>query len=180
MKIMIMKKTDNEIFEKELLIESILFLAGRPVSIDEMCKITKLSKTQIKKEVEKLKKFYSGRAIEIRYLGNDVYEMRVKSKYLGRADKILPEKEFSTGVLKTLAYISFKSPVKQSEIIKFIGKKAYDHINELLEKGYIKAEKKGNTKILKITKKLLKYFNLKSEKQLKDYFKKLKIEDVGD
>jgi len=170
-------KREEGITQKELLVEATLFLAGRPVSVEEIAKITGINEKEIKIYIENLKRFYSDRSIDIKHLGNGIYEMKLKKDYLDKVDKIIYEKEFSPGVLKTLAFISFKSPVKQSEVVEFRGKKAYEHINELIEKGFIKSEKVGNTKILRITKKLLKYFNLKSEKQLKEYFERLKVED---
>jgi chromosome segregation and condensation protein ScpB len=57
-----------------------------------------------------------------------------------------------------LGLIAVKHPVKQSIVVKIIGNKAYDYIKLLAEKGFVKAKKAGNTKLLEITPKFESYF----------------------
>ncbi len=70
--------------------------------------------------------------------------------------------EFSKAVLRTLGLIALKQPVKQSIIVSIVGNKAYDYVNELVSKGFIKAKKQGNTKILMTTPKFESYFGKKT------------------
>jgi segregation and condensation protein B len=56
-----------------------------------------------------------------------------------------------------------RQPVRQSIIVRIIGNKAYDYVKELQEKGFIKATKQGNTKLLDVTPRFESYFGKKAD-----------------
>ncbi len=161
--------------KKANIVEAVLFIAGRPLAIDEIKKISKLKKEEIRKAIEFLMERYTSTSITIKEAAPEVYEMHVRNEYLSYVESLLPEKDFSPGTLKTLAYIAYRSPVKQSEVVEVRGNRAYEQIDELIKRGFVTAKPKGHTKELRITKKLLKYFNVKSETELKRYFERLNL-----
>ncbi len=165
----------REMPEIEKIVEAALFIAGKPLTIEELAKLAKCKKEDVSKAVDLLRERYRDSAIDIRSNAEHIYEMHVKDEYLKYVDVLAPEKEFSPGTLKTLAYIAYKTPVKQSEVIKVRGNRAYEQIAELVKRGFVSSKPKGHTKELRVTKKLLKYFGLKSESELKKYFKKINI-----
>jgi hypothetical protein len=61
---------------------------------------------------------------------------------------------------RALAIIAWKSPVVQSEIVRIRSTKAYDHIEELLTKGFIMREKSGRSYLIKLTPKFFEYFDI--------------------
>ena len=65
----------------------------------------------------------------------------------------------------------YKEPVKQAEIIKLQGNKAYAYIKALEKRGLIKSEKIGRNKILKLTKEFENYFGEEIE-QVKERVRK--------
>ncbi len=163
--------------EVERIVEAALFLAGKPMKVDELKKFAECNRQDILNAIDSLKKKYAESSIEIRSTAEDVYEMNIKDKYLRYVEALAPEKEFSPGTLKTLAYIAYKTPVKQSEVVKVRGNRAYEQISELVKRGFVSARKKGHTRELRVTKKLLKYFGLKSESELKKYFRKIDLSE---
>ena len=143
-------------------IEAILFASSDPISAKEIAKILKIDKEEVIGLVSELIKEYRDRdtAIEIVELG-DKYLMRVKPEF---SDVVRPltKRDLEKGVLRTLAVIAVKQPIKLSELAKIRGNKCYDHVKKLKELGFIKAEKKGRSTILTTTENFAKYFGLKN------------------
>ena len=79
----------------------------------------------------------------------------------------MAETELPKAVLETVAVIAWKAPVLQSEIIKIRNNKAYDHIKELVESGFIAKEKSSRSYKIKLTQKFFDYFDIDSVKKLK-------------
>ena len=73
--------------------------------------------------------------------------------------------------METLAVIAWKYPVLQSEVTKIRTNKAYEHLRELEEMGYITREKKGRTRQIKLTQKFFDYFDIVEKEKLKEKFK---------
>jgi len=65
----------------------------------------------------------------------------------------------------------YKAPVLQSQVIKVRTNKAYKHLDDLEQREYISREKKGRTKLIKLTQKFFDYFDVPPEK-LKERFSK--------
>lgn len=89
----------------------------------------------------------------------DVWKMSVKPEHTPNIKDLLPP-EMPKGLIKTLAVIAAKKPVKQSLIIKVRGNKAYAQVKKLEKMGFITMEKKGNTQILDLTEKFFDYFQV--------------------
>ena len=69
------------------------------------------------------------------------------------------------GVLRTLSVIALKEPLRQTELIELRGSNAYEHVQELVEKGLISKtrDKNGRSFNLKTTPKFAEYFKLKGD-----------------
>ncbi|MFH1588896.1 MAG: SMC-Scp complex subunit ScpB [Candidatus Diapherotrites archaeon] len=141
------------------LIEAGLFLAPGTVSLAELSKTAKASLPEIRISLNELIQVYSERDTALEIISSDEgYRLSVKEEFEPQVSHFASSPEMHKGVLKTLALIAFKQPVKQSEIIKLRNSKAYEHIKILKEKQFIKKEKKGITSILTTTKKFVDYF----------------------
>lgn len=148
--------------EKKLL-EAALFISPKPLSIKELGAIIGLSSLgTIRKLLLELQKEYKG-GIEI-VETEEGWQMQVKQELLPKVAYLTPHSDLSEGCRRTLALIVYKEPVKQSEIIKIQGNKAYSYIKELKRRGLIKTEKKGKTVVLKLTKQFEIYFGEEKEK----------------
>lgn len=155
--------------EKKMIIEAALFIAARPMSLAEIYDIVKIPKPQIKKILDSMESGYNDHGIRIAER-DGFYELRIKDEFVKHVEHLAPERDFSRATMQTLSLIAYRSPVKQSLVIGIRGNRAYDHIKELVSKGFVRSEPKGHTNILHITKKFLEYFNISSEKELKAYF----------
>ena len=153
-------------------VESILFSIGKKVQIEEisrLCKEKDLEK--IKQALESLKEKYKSEDSSLTILQEgDEWKLTVKEAFIPYIKNIVTETDLTKTVMETLAVIAYKAPVLQSEVIRIRTNKAYDHIAELENAGYISRTKQGRTKLVKLTKKFFDYFDIPPD-QLKSKFK---------
>jgi len=161
-------------YKKKL--EAILFAAGKRLSLEDLSRLTRIrDKDELKASLEELKKEYDSKntslIIEsIEEEGAEYWKLTVKSHLIPLIKKIVTKTELTKSVIETLAYIAYKYPIKQSDLIKVRSNKAYDHLRELEKAGYIMRQKYGRTKVIKLTNKFFDYFDLPPEK-IKEQFK---------
>jgi segregation and condensation protein B len=152
-------------------VESLLFSSGRKMSIDELSKLCKAKVEDIKEALAEMKLEYDDRGSSLMVVNEgDSWKLVTREQYLPLVQKIVTETELSRTVMETLAVIAFKYPIKQSDLIRIRTNKAYDHLMELEQMGYISRVKYGRTKLIKLAQKFFEYFNLPEEK-LKEQFK---------
>ncbi|MDI9645777.1 MAG: SMC-Scp complex subunit ScpB [Archaeoglobales archaeon] len=146
----------------KLVVEAILFSSPDPVSISDLCRITKSSREEVEKAVSELSRSYSEResSIEIIKLGEG-YLMRVKPDFYSYISS-LSERGLDRGTIRTLAVIAAKQPITLSRLAKIRGNKCYEHVKKLKKLGLISSERKGRSTILKTTEAFLSYFGVDS------------------
>ncbi len=144
-------------------VEAILFSATEPLSSISIARIAKTSVKEVESALERLIEEYSSRetAIEIVRI-KDKYLMRVKPAYQRFVGRFV-ESELDKGCLRTLAVIAINQPIELSKLAKIRGNRCYEHVKRLEELGFVKAEKKGRTKILTTTKDFAVYFGLDTD-----------------
>ena len=66
------------------------------------------------------------------------------------------------GVLRTLAAIALSRPIRQSDLINIRGSGAYQHIQELVEQGFVRKRRQesGRSYHLEVTNKFHQYFEI--------------------
>lgn len=145
-------------------IEAALFISSRPLSVKELAKIAGVNSLgYVKDLLEELKKEHKDRGFEI-VSSQEGWQMQVKPEFLSKVAHLTPYSDLSEGYKRTLALVVYKEPIKQSELIKIQGSKAYTYIKGLEKRGLIKREKQGRTKILKLTQEFERYFGEEKEK----------------
>ncbi len=152
----------NEVLERKKILEAALFMASGFVPIEKLKEtLGTQSSAEIMVSLNELKKDYVEKNSSIEIFidrESDSFGMRVNPDYSEKVKHFASSSELNSGVQKTLALVSYKQPILQSQVIKYRNTKAYDHIHELLEKGFISRQKYGRTYVLKTTKKFLEYF----------------------
>lgn len=152
--------------EKEKrLVESVLFSASKPVSINEIKESTGLSPKKVTGALEMLIEDYNVTrkndvSMEVIKAGAK-YAMQVKKQYLDQS-VMVAKPEIQSEMLKTLSLIAFHQPVKQSNLRRMVGQKVYDHVDELALMRLIHTRKHGTTEMLTITKQFPEYFGIEA------------------
>lgn len=142
-------------------IEAALFAAGRSVSLEKLVKITGRPKKVVISAVEELIELYSSRqsGIEVLDLG-ERYVMQVKPAYSELMREVAP-KELSAPKLRTLSMIAYHQPVLQSDLVEMRGSGAYEHIKDLIERGFVESVPCGRSRQLSTTPLFADYFGLR-------------------
>jgi segregation and condensation protein B len=156
---------------KKALLEAALFVSDRPLNIEKLAFLLEISKEEAKKIILELQAETQkeNRGIEL-IETPEGYELRIKPQYRDKIAPLAPLADLSEGMLRTLALVVIKQPIKQSIIVKYQGNKVYGYIRKLEEKGLVKTEKCGRTKLVYTTHEFEKYFG-KSSKEIQEVLK---------
>jgi segregation and condensation protein B len=145
------------------LLEAALYVAGRPLDLNELCSVLNTrSKKKTKKYTKMLIREYSGRntSLEILELKDERYVLQLKADYTPLVKKLVNRPLLSSGPLKTLSYIAYRQPVSQKRLIEVRGQHAYGHVKVLKDMGLIAAEPAGRSMTLRTTDYFADYFGL--------------------
>lgn len=145
------------------LLEAALYVAGRPLNLNELCSVLSTrSKRKTKRYTESLIKEYAARntALEILELKDNRYVMQLKADFTPLVKKLVNRPLLSSGPLKTLSYIAYRQPISQKRVIQVRGQHAYGHVKLLREMGLVEAERSGRSMALKTTDYFADYFAL--------------------
>lgn len=151
-------------------IEAALYSAGRPLSIDDLSRVSGIdSKEKIKKIVNDLinKTKIVFKAIEIVKLDDGTYVFQLKPSYSPIIRKVSSKPQISNSILRTLSYIAYEQPVTSKRMVEIRGSKVYSHLKELEELQFITHQTAGRLKVYKTTSKFQKYFGINDLKLLK-------------
>ena len=150
---------------KKALVEAALFVSDTPLSVGRLANIVGVgSEEQVMGMLEQIRNELAAadRGIVLEETPEG-FELRVKQEYREQVAKLAPFSDLSDGMLRTLAIIAARQPIKQSIIVKYQGNKVYGYIRNLEAKGLIKTEKYGRTKLVTATAGFEKYFGKSSE-----------------
>jgi segregation and condensation protein B len=150
---------------QKALLEAALFVSDKPLSLEKLSRIAGIgSEQEVKLLLAELQQKLAkeDRGIEL-VETPEGYELRVKQEYREKVAKLAPFADLSDGMMRTLAIVAAKQPVKQSLIVKYQGNKAYGYVAGLEKKGLIRTEKYGRTKMITTTPDFEKYFGKSSE-----------------
>ncbi len=151
-------------------LDALLFSSGRKMSLEELSKLARAGEDEVQSALQELKKEYDEKDSSTMLVNEgNFWKLAVREQFLPLVRNIVTETELSKTIMETLAVIAFKYPIKQSDLIKIRTNKAYDHLKELEEMGYITRQKHGRTNLIKLTQKFFEYFDL-PEGNLREQF----------
>ena len=160
-----------EISEVKQILEALLFVSERPLSVKELKDILKEDYTdtgnienllnELKTEYEQLDKPY-----EIKFVANG-WTFATKTNFSPWIKKLLKEKsvlKLSPSALETLAMVAYKQPITRAEIDEIRGVESSGVLDTLLERKLIKIvgrkEALGRPLLYGTTQDFLKHFGL--------------------
>jgi chromosome segregation and condensation protein ScpB len=150
--------------DKKRIIEAALFLANKPLQPAELALLAKCTVREAARFLFALQSDYaesaSALSVEITATGDRKQEarMQVKSAYLPAVSALSKEVELSRKGLRILALIAKRGQILQSGLKNYFRGEIYEYVTELRERGYIISERKGNTRLLKPTRKFFEHF----------------------
>ena len=160
----------------ENVLESIIFVSGGAIDIADILSKIDVSKKDVTKAVENLKKKYSGDCgIYLREFHNKL-QFSTNSAYAEQVALVLNpirEKQLSKAALETAAIIAYKQPITRLEIEEIRGVSSDYAINLLMEHNLVEVvgrkDAVGRPVLFGTTDEFLKRFNLNSITDLPSY-----------
>lgn len=141
------------------LLEGVLFGSGRARTTEELAEGLAQPVEVVAEALEQLQgtvKRRRGGAIRVVEVGGR-WSMEVKPEVANEIMSIA-RPELPAKLLQTAALIAYHQPLIQSELVEYIGPKAYDHVRELAARGLIERRRKGNSRRLQTTPRFSEYF----------------------
>lgn len=164
-------------FSKEqAIIESMLFAAGREVSVKEIMNILEIAAEDIDKIILNMKNEYDRRNSGIEILKiDDNYQLCTRKEFYEYIYPLFDNRakpNISNAALETLSIIAYNPNVTRSEIEAIRGVSADGTVYKLLEFDLIeesgKLDAPGRPTMYKVTSKFMKMFGISSLEELPD------------
>lgn len=174
--------------EKGSIIESILFAAGEPVSINTMTSLLGVSSDEAKKTLDELDNEYkkSGRGIMLRKI-KDSYLLCTKPdnyEYVRMSAEPRKQQDLSKAAYETLAIIAYNQPATKARVDSIRGVSSDKAIQTLLEKELIceagRLDAIGRPILYEVTDEFLKSFGIDSLEELPVLEVMEQDEDISD
>ena len=146
-------------------IEAVLFTTAQALSIKDIADILNEEDINLVEEAMlELIMDYASRDGALEIDDENGYILQVKEEHMDIVEKLCPV-ELKPAVLRTLSVIALKEPIRQTDLKELRGSTAYEHVQELLDKGLISRtkDKNGRSYNLKTTPKFAEYFKLKGD-----------------
>lgn len=145
-------------------IEAVLFTTAKALNAKEIGEILNVEPDVAEEALLELIMDYSSREGALEIDDENGYILQVKEEHMDIVEKLCPV-ELKPAVLRTLSVIALKEPIRQTVLKDMRGSTAYEHVQELLDKGLISKskDKNGRSFNLKTTPKFAEYFKLKGD-----------------
>lgn len=146
-------------------IEAVLFTTAQALSIKEIAEIlNEEDADKVEEAMLELIMDYASRQGALEIDDENGYILQLKEEHMDIVEKLCPV-ELKPAVLRTLSVIALKEPIRQTDLKELRGSTAYEHVQELLDKGLVSRskDKNGRSFNLKTTPKFAEYFKLKGD-----------------
>lgn len=154
-------------------IEAIIYIKGRPLSIEEIfaclhqqdpesSKISEGERSDIEDSLIELMNEYAHRDSALEIVETEAgYSLQLKNDYEYLLQELVPA-ELGKGALRTLAAVALKNPILQTELIDLRGSSAYQQVAELVNLGFVRKreQENGRSYWLEVTNKFHQYFEI--------------------
>ena len=160
---MVKNENDDEATAK---IESALYSAGRPLSIEDLIRASGTEsrpKTLALLDSIMKKTKNAFKSIEIVILPDGNYVFQLKPEYSSSVRRYASKPILSKATQKTLSYIAFEQPVSSKQLVEIRGSGVYVHLKELRQLDFIENQNIGRMKIYSTTEKFQKYFGISGD-----------------
>ncbi len=143
-------------------LEAILYLKAQPLTINELAEFAGCDRQGVEEGLIELMADYAHRdtALEVLETPNG-YTLQLRESFHHLVQRLVPA-DLGVGALRTLAAIALKGPISQTELVDLRGSNAYQHVQELVQQGFVKKRRQsdGRSYWLQVTDKFHQYFQL--------------------
>jgi len=139
----------------------------KALDLDSLSKHTGIAKKGLLKNlINELIEEYKLRESGLKIINRDgKYKISVRDEHVDTITEAA-RPEIDKAVLETLAYIAHKKMIRQADVVRIRSNKSYNHIKELVGRGFIESKKDGRSKKLTPTRKFYEYFKLPENEEI--------------
>jgi segregation and condensation protein B len=152
-------------------VEAVLYLKGQPMNLAAIAVALSCENEDAEMGLIDLISEYAHRDSALEIVETDAgFALRLRSEFEDLVNKLIPV-DLGRGALRTLAAIALKKNIVQSELIELRGAGAYQHVQELVEQGFIKKKRQveGRSSVLQVTTKFHQYFEIDELAKISDH-----------
>ena len=147
-------------------LESALYSAGRPLTVEELIKASGTESRQktlavLDSIIKKMKNIF--KAIEIVILPDGSYVFQIKPEYSSSVRKYASKPLLSRATQKTLSYIALEQPISSKQLLEVRGSGVYAQLKELRQLNFVEHQTVGRLRIYSTTEKFQKYFGIEGD-----------------
>jgi len=145
-------------------LESALYSAGRPLTVEELIKASGTESRQktldvLDSIIKKMKSTF--KAIEIVNLPDGSYVFQIKPEYSSSVRKYASKPLLSRATQKTLSYVALEQPISSKQLLEVRVSGVYTHLKELRQLNFIEHQTVGRLRIYSTTEKFKNILELK-------------------
>ncbi|PZU98874.1 MAG: SMC-Scp complex subunit ScpB [Pseudanabaena sp.] len=144
-------------------VEAVLYLKGQPMNLAAIAESLGCELEDAEMGLIDLISEYAHRDSALEIVETDIgFSLRLRSEFEDLVHKLIPV-DLGRGALRTLAAIALKKNIVQSELIELRGAGAYQHVQELVEQGFVRKKRQadgGRSSVLQVTTKFHQYFEI--------------------
>jgi len=143
-------------------LEAILYLKGQPLSVGQLAELAGCDRPTIEEGLIELMGDYAHRDSALEVIETPKgYCLQLRPEFQDFVHTLVPV-DLGLGALRTLAAIALKAPLTLSELVDLRGSGAYQHVQELVEQGFVKKRRKPDSRSpqLQVTDKFHQYFEV--------------------
>ncbi len=149
-------------------IEAILYLRGQPVPLSEIAEAASCPEDTAQDALINLMQEYARRDTALEVVETPAgYSLQLRESYRSLLGQMMPS-TLGVGALRTLALVALRNPIRQVDVVEIRGSGAYQHIQELVEQGFVRKTKAtdGRSYLLRLTDKFHQYFEIDESSKL--------------
>ncbi|MFO0542677.1 MAG: SMC-Scp complex subunit ScpB, partial [Pseudanabaena sp.] len=125
-------------------VEAVLYLKGQPMNLAAIAEALGCEIEDAEMGLIDLITEYAHRDSALEIVETDVgFSLRLRSEFGDLVHKLIPV-DLGRGALRTLAAIALKKNIVQSELIELRGAGAYQHVQELVEQGFVRKKRQAD------------------------------------
>lgn len=156
------------------IIEAILFVAGEPVSLEDLIKALDVTEVELRAALDRLESEYdfNRRGIRLNRFGSHV-QLATRAEFAPYVERLLQpvqKQSLSQKAMETLAVVAYRQPVTKGDIEAVRGMKCDYSVQSLVNKGLIeevgRKDALGRPILYGTTDKFLEHFGISSLAEL--------------
>jgi segregation and condensation protein B len=143
-------------------LEAILYVKAQPLSINMLAEIAGCDRDDIELGLIELMQDYAQRDGALELVETDAgFSLQLRASCQSLIDKLVPT-DIGVGALRTLAAIALRGPIAQTDLVELRGSGAYQHVQELVERGFVQKRRQSNGRSYKVqvTEQFYQYFEV--------------------